>query len=124
MGLDLDSSVPGSMYGLLALRQHRLNRSVGILRVTPQVELLLANYDTARELERQEDAAALSKIAAKSFYLGIIQGAMGRIKEIKAAVTIDTPIEEAQRLYQEVLMLQEQIEKAQEVINATYHAAQ
>ena len=112
------------MYGLLAIRQHKLNKAVGILRVTPQVELLLASYDQARQREQAEDAAALSSIAAKSFYLGVIQGAMGRIKEIKAAVTADTPIEEAQRLYQEVLLLQDQIETAQKEINATYHAAQ
>lgn len=107
------------MYGLLALRQHRLNQAVGIKRVTPQVELLLVNYDRARERERREDAEALSKIAGKSFYLGVIEGAMGRIREIKATVTADTPLEEAQRLYGEVLVLQEQIKKAQEAINTS-----
>jgi len=112
-----DVSLPSSIYGLLALRQRRLDSAVGISRIRPQVELLLVNYEQAHERERQEDAAAMSKIAAKSFYLGVVRGAIGRIKEIKAAVTIDTPIEEAQRLYQEVMLLQEQIEKAQEVIN-------
>lgn len=110
-------AVPASMYGLLALRQRRIDSAVGITRVRPFVELLLVNYDKARERERAEDAAALSKIAGKSFYLGVIEGAMGRIKEIKQAVTIDTPIEEAQRLYGEVMALQEQITKAQEAIN-------
>jgi len=122
--LALSDVSPSSLYGLLALRQHRLNRAVGILRVTPQVDILLSAYGKQRQREQAEDAAALSAIAAKSFYLGVIQGAMGRIKEIKAAVTADTPIEEAQRLYQEVLLLQDQIETAQKEINATYHAAQ
>ena len=107
------------MYGMLALRQHWLNRAVGILRVTPQVDILLSAYDKQRQREQAEDAAALSKIAAKSFYLGVIQGAIGRIKEIKAVITIDTPIEEAQRLYQEVMLLQEQIEKAQRAIQTS-----
>lgn len=106
------------MYGLLALRQRRIDSAVGITRVRPFVELLLVNYDKARERERREDAEALSKVAGKSFYLGVIEGAMGRIKEIKQAVTIDTPLEEAQRLYQEVVILQEQIKKAQEAITA------
>jgi len=122
--LALSDVSPSSLYGLLALRQHRLNRAVGILRVTPQVDILLSAYGKQRQREQAEDAAALSAIAAKSFYLGVIQGAMGRIKEIKAAVKTDTPIEEAQRLYQEVLLLQDQIETAQKEINATYHAAQ
>lgn len=103
---------------MLALRQHRLNLAVGIKRVTPQVELLLINYNQAREREQREDAKALSAIAGKSFHLGIIQGAMGRIKEIKETVTADTPLPEAQRLYQEVLVLEEQIKKAQEAINS------
>jgi hypothetical protein len=104
------------MYGLLALRQHRLNGSVGIRRVTPQVDILLATFQQARQREQREDAAALSAIANKAFYLGVIQGAIGRIKEIKAAVTIDTPLDEAQRLYGEVMVLQEEIEKAQKAI--------
>jgi hypothetical protein len=113
----ISHKLPASIYGLLALRQHRLNHAVGILRVTPHIDILLSAYDKQRQREQAEDAAALAKIAGKSFYLGVIQGAIGRIKEIKAAVTIDTPIEEAQSLYREVLLLQEQIEKAQDVIN-------
>lgn len=105
------------MYGMLALRQHRLNRAVGISRITPQVELLLVNYNQSRQREQAQDATALSAIANKAFHLGVIQGAMGRIKEIKASITIDTPVEEAQRLYGEVLTLQEEIEKSQKVIN-------
>lgn len=117
----MDSSaevkLPSSIYGLLALRQHRLNRSVGIARVTPQVELLLANYDQARQREQAEDAAALSAIASKSFYLGVIQGARQRIKAIRQQVTIDTPLAEAQRLLEEARLLEEQIRKAHEEIN-------
>lgn len=109
--------LPASMYGLLALRQQRLDKAVGITRIRPIVELLLVNYDKGRERERAEDAEALSKIAGKSFNLGVIQGAMSRIKEIKGTITADTPIEEAQRLYGEVLILQDQIKKAQEAIN-------
>lgn len=112
-----DSGAPSSLYGLLALRQHRLNQAVGIKRVTPQVDLLLTAYDKAREREQAEDAEALARLAGKSFYLGVIEGAMNRIRQIREMVKADTEITEAQRLYREVLILEKEIEKAHEEIN-------
>lgn len=47
--------VSSALYGLLALRQHRVNQAAGINRVTSQVSLFLALYNR----ERAREIAAL-----------------------------------------------------------------
>ena len=59
----------------------------------------------------------LKTVTTKSFYLGIIRGARKRMRQIKKLVTLDTPINEAHKLYDEMLFLQDQIAKASNVIN-------
>lgn len=68
-------NLPASLYGALALRQHRLNQAVGIRRVTPQVELLLVNYQIARQREQEREYEI-------GFKLGSVAAKRARIKQI------------------------------------------
>ncbi len=92
--------------GALALHQNRRDMALGLNHVTTKTRGLLWYYN----IKQQE-------IATKSFYYGVIIGCRKRLKQIKKQVKIDTPIEQAQMLYREALVLQEQIVKAEKVID-------
>lgn len=106
--------LPPSIFALLALRQQKLNRAVGIRRVTPLVAALVDLYQQARQEEQRD---TLSGVLNKAFYLGVIREARRRIKEITQYVNEDTPLAEAQRLHREAMLLQAQIEQAIRAIN-------
>lgn len=92
--------------GALALHQNRRDTALGLSHITTRQRGLLWFYNTKKQ-----------DIAIKSFHYGVIIGARKRIKQIKRTVKPDTPIAEANRLYQEALALQQQIEKSQEIID-------
>lgn len=92
--------------GALALHQNRRDKALGLNHITTQQRGLIWYYNTKKR-----------EIAVKSFYYGIILGARKRIGQIKKMVKADTPLAEAQRLYQEALILKQQIDKAQEIID-------
>ena len=79
--------------------------------VTTKQRVLISQYQA-------KESSEVTTLATTGFYLGIIRGARKRIKQIKRIVNEDTPIDEAQRLYLEALMLQEQVKQASEIINA------
>lgn len=92
--------------GALALHQNRRDSALGLSHVTSRQRGLIWYYNTKRQ-----------EMAIKSFHYGVIIGARRRIKQIKRKVKADTPIAEAQRLYQEALILRQQIDKSQTVID-------
>ena len=79
--------------------------------VTTKQRVLLTQYQA-------KEADELTTLKTTAFYLGVIRGARKRIKQIKRIVTADTPIDEAQRLYSEALLLEAQIKQASEAIHA------
>lgn len=53
--------LPPSLFAALALRQYRLDQSVGITRIRPVVEVLLINWMQAKQRERAiKEAGAMS----------------------------------------------------------------
>ena len=79
--------------------------------VTTKQRVLLSQHQAKQSSE-------LTTLAETAFYLGVIRGARKRIKEIKRIVKESTPIDEAQRLYSEALLLEAQIKQASEAIHA------
>lgn len=101
---------PINLTACLALYQHRRDCAIGLSHVTTKTRGLLWYYNFRnQELYR--------RLFVQGFNLGVIRQARKRIKEIKKQVTIDTPLDKAQRLHQEALMLQDQITKSYEAMN-------
>lgn len=90
----------------LALYQHRRDNALGLTHLTGAQRGLIWYYNET-----------LRNKLTKAFHYGIIQGARQRIKEIRKTIKKTTPIEVAERLYKEALVLEQQIEKSSEIIN-------
>ena len=90
----------------LALHQNRRDSATGLTHVTKVQKGLLWYYNVKKQ-----------ETYTKYFYYGVIQGARERIAQIKGIINQDTPISEARRLYNESLVLQQQIDNAEKIIN-------
>lgn len=94
----------------LALYQNRRDTAIGLSHITTKQKGLIWYYNILK-------TESYNRLIAMSFNLGVIRGARKRIKEIVMQTKLDTPIEEANKLYQEALRLQDAINKATESIN-------
>lgn len=87
----------------LALYQSRKDTAIGLSHITTKQKGLIWYYNTLKQ-----------DIAIKSFYLGYVQRASERIKEIVQSVTINTSEKNANLLYQEAIYLEKQIREIKE----------
>lgn len=113
---DLDrkiNNLPPDVFGMLALRQHRLNQAVGINRVTRQVELYLCLYASKKAGERaRERHLAEKEYLEAAFLTGLLN------QKQKAAGAL---LKEAQARPDDVAFLEKVLAEATEL---QYQAAQ
>ena len=98
----------------LALHQNRRYMALGLTHVTTRTRGLLWYYNTLQHVSVE----SYQDLMLKSFHLGVIRGARKRMRQIRKAIKLTTPIEKARTLYHEYTILQEAFNKSVEVINA------
>lgn len=94
----------------LTLYQNKHDKAIGITHISQRQRGLIWYYNY---LQHELNQALI----VKSFYLGVIREGRKKAKQIKQKITPDTSLEEAQKLYQEYLALQDTINSAIEAIN-------
>jgi hypothetical protein len=112
--------ITANLFGLLAVRQHRTDRAVGIQRITPRVALLLDCYRIYREAElhEAEKQALISQLLQASQIKAFIDQASLKRAELRATILAAPTDDEKRALWGQLVALTQAAGRATERLQA------